>query len=1071
MKKILLLILFLPLTIMAQQVTVKGSVLDDETKQSLPGVSIVIKKTAKGTITDFDGKFQLNAKKGDILVFSYTGMKTKEVVVSDAVLKIYLQAAVSQLDEVVVSAGYFDISKKDLSGSITQVTSKQLEKNRTTSIEQMLQGQVAGVVISDSSEPGGGIGISIRGTNSMLGGTQPLYVIDGIPIDPMTDAQGNGASGQSQSSISFLNPNDIEKMEVLKDAAATAVYGARGANGVILITTKSGGKKGGTDALTITVDSFVTDVIKNIDVMDGPQFENYMNQRAINNLYVGITNPSRAGGAFDGSQDLTPENYPELIGFKVPFPTTTGVNSNWQDLIYRTALSNAYNISYRGGDKKNSLLMSLGFQNTEGVIINSGNKRITFNTNGRRSAFDEKIDLFSSTNIAYNKGNASSVGNGEIFLQRSVVSQALQFQPIYDLLEPGEGDDDYADLNEGNILSNPYTLANDVTDIKESFNFIQNVSLTAKLSPKLTGIVKGAFNFQKSSRDSYYPTYTTRGRRNNGEASQAFIENKKIYAESTLRYRNSFRGHNIDAVLVGTYEQNNVRTMLNRAFGFGNDATSFYNFQSATDILVPVSNFNEFGLISGLFRVGYNYKNKYYVDVNARIDASSKFAENNKSAAFPSVALAWAISKEKFLKKSETISNLKLRLSYGKTGSNPIAPYQSLALLSPIRYNFNDQLVTGYYESNLANDNLSWETTDQFNAGLDLGLFKSKINITIDSYYKLTYDLLQNVRLPASNGFASRVDNFGEVENKGIELGINAAIYDKKDFGWNVSGNFSINRNKLVKLNSNLEYQLGPSVGFSEAYPIMFMEGMPLGIFWGAQTDGIYKDWEEAINSGIAGAAPGEIKYRNNNIDLDSNGQPLATQNINFDDYVQIGNPNPDFNFAITNDFRYKNWDLNILFTGQKGGDLFWVDFWGIGNNSNTTNGLESAFNQAWKAPLTVDNATEEVTYNPSVGNTANASYPAPSTNSGLRSLPSDRQVFDGSYFRLKNINVGYTLHFEKNRSLRLYATGQNLVTWTDYPGYDPEVQSFNKDPQRRGVDFGGYPGTRTYTLGLKFNY
>ena len=1071
MRKILLFILFLPITLMAQQISVKGTVLEDETRQSLPGVSIVIKTTSKGTVTDIDGKFQLNAKKGDILVFSYTGMKTKEVVVSDAALKIYLQASVSELDEIVVSAGYFDISKKDLSGSITQVTSKQLEKNRTTSIEQMLQGQVAGVVINDSSEPGGGIGISIRGTNSMLGGTQPLYVIDGIPIDPMTDAQGNGASGQSQSSISFLNPNDIEKMEVLKDAAATAVYGARGANGVILITTKSGGKKGGTDALTITVDSFLTDVVKNIDVMDGPQFENYMNQRAINNLYVGITNPSRAGGAFDGSQDLTPANYPELIGFKVPFPTTTGINSNWQDLIYRTALSNAYNISYRGGDKKNSLLMSLGFQNTEGVIINSGNKRITFNMNGKRSAFDEKIDLFSSTNIAYNKGNASSVGNGEIFLQRSVVSSALQFQPIYDLLEPGEGDDDYADLNEGNVVSNPYTLANDVTDLKESFNFIQNVSLTAKLSPKLTAIVKGAFNFQKSSRDSYYPTYTTRGRRNNGEASQAFIENKKIYAESTLRYRNSFRGHNIDAVLVGTYEQNNVRSMLNRAFGFGNDATSFYTFQSATDILVPVSNFNEFGLVSGLFRVGYNYKNKYYVDVNARVDASSKFAENNKSATFPSVALAWAISKEKFLKKSETISNLKLRLSYGKTGSNPIAPYQSLALLSPIRYNFNDQLVTGYYESNLANDNLSWETTDQFNAGLDLGLFNSKINITMDTYYKLTYDLLQNVRLPASNGFASRVDNFGEVENKGIELGINAAIYDKKDFGWNVSGNFSINRNKLVKLNSNLEYQLGPSIGFSEAYPIMFMEGMPLGIFWGAQTNGIYKDWDEAINSGIAGAAPGEIKYRNNNIDLDSNGQPLAIQNINFDDYVQIGDPNPDFNYAITNDFRYKNWDLSILFTGQKGGDLFWVDFWGIGNNSNTTNGLESAFNQAWKAPLTVNNSTGEVIYDTSVGNTANASYPAPSTNPGIRSLPSDRQVYDGSYFRLKNINVGYTLHFEKNRSLRLYATGQNLVTWTDYPGYDPEMQSFNKDPQRRGVDFGGYPGTRTYTIGLKFNY
>lgn len=1071
MRKILLLFLMLPITIMAQQIAVKGTVLVEETKQSLPGVSVLIKNTTKGTLTDIDGNFQINAKKGDVLVFSFTGMKTKQLTVSETNLKIYLQNDVSQLDEVVVSTGYFDISKKDLSGSITQVTSKQLEKNRTTSIEKMLQGQVAGVVVSESSEPGGGIAVSIRGTNSMLGGTQPLYIIDGIPIDPMSDAQGNGGAGQSQSSISFLNPNDIEKMEVLKDAAATAVYGARGANGVILITTKSGGKKGGSDALTITVDTFITDVNKNIDVMDGSQFENYMNQRVINNLYIGLTNPSRVGGAFNGTQDLTVANYPELGAFNLPFPTTTGISSNWQDLIYRNALSNSYNISYRGGDKKNNLLMSLGFLNTEGVIINSGNKRITYNMNGRRSAFDEKIDLFSSTNLAYNKGNSSSVGNGEIFLQRSVVSSALQFQPIYALLDPGENDDAYADLNEGNVLSNPYTLANDVTDRKESFNFIQNVTVTAKLTPKLTAIAKGAFNFQKSSRDNYYPTFTTRGRRNNGEASQSFIENRKIYGETNLRYRNDFGGHHLDAVLVGTYENSNKRTMLNRAFGFGSDATSFYNFQSATDILVPVYSYPTSLLLSGLFRVGYNFKNKYYIDVNSRIDSSSKFAANNKSGIFPSVALAWAISKERFLKNSETISNLKLRLSYGKTGNDAIAPFQSLPLLLPIRYNFNDQLVTGYYESNLANENLGWETTDQFNAGLDLGFFDSKISITLDAYHKSTYDLLQDVKLAPSNGFPTRTDNFGEVENRGIEFAVNAVAYKNKDFDWNVSGNFSINRNKLVRLNSNLQFQLGPSIGFSEAYPIRFMEGKPLGIFWGAQTDGIYQDWNEAISSGIAGAAPGEIKYRNNNIDLDANGQPLAIQIINSQDFVQIGDPNPDFNVAITNDFHVKNWDFSFLFTAQKGGDIFWVDTWGITNNSGTTNGLASAFNQAWKAPLTVNNATEEVTYNPAAGNTTNAAYPAPSTNSGLRSFASDRQLFDGSFIRLKNINVGYTFNFGKNRSLRIYSTAQNVVTWTKYPGYDPEVQSFNKDPQRRGVDFGGYPGTRTYTLGLKFNY
>lgn len=1066
-----LLFFLVPYLVISQAVTIKGKVYDQETKETLPGVSILVKGTNTGTYTDFDGAFEINTSKDQTLVFSFIGMKTLELKASGELMTVYLETDINQLAEVVLSVGYFDVNKRDLSGSITQLKSEDLEKVRTNSVEQLLQGQVAGVVVTNNGEPGGGISISIRGTNSMLGGTQPLYVVDGIPIDPMSDAAGNGGSGQAQNSLSFINPNDIEKIDVLKDAAATAVYGARGANGVILVTTKSGATKGGKDAITVTIDNFVTNISNKIDVMNGPQFEDFMNQRGINQLYINITSPSRAGGPFDGSQALNTTNFPELANFNLPFATSTGIDNDWQDLTYRQAISNNYNLSYRSGDEIRNLLISLGMQDTEGVILNTGNKRLIFNLNARTKGFNDKIDVISRTNFAHNKGNATSVGNGEIFLQRGVVSQTIQFQPIFGLLNPGEDDDIYADLNEGNIISNPFTLATQVTDLKESYNFIQNLSLSAKLSPKLTAMLKGAFNYQRSNRDSYYPTTTTRGRRNNGEATQAFIENEKIYAESSLRYRNNFSGHKIDAIVVGTLEQNSVRTMFNKAFGFGSDATTFYDFQSATDILVPVAQFRDFGLISGLFRVGYSYKNKYYVDVNTRIDASSKFAENNKSAIFPSIALSWAVSREKFLKDSKAISDLKLRLSYGRTGSNPIAPYQSLALLNPVRYNFNNQLVTGYFEDNLANDDLTWETTDQLNAGLDLSLFKSKINITIDSYYKLTKDLLQFVTLPASNGFASIVDNFGEVENKGIEFGINAAVFEQKDFSWNVSGNFSLNRNKLVSLNSNLEFQLGPSVGFAQTNPIMFMEGMPLGIFWGAQTEGIYKDWEEAINSGINGAAPGEIKYVNNNIDRDTNGDPLPIQQINFNDYVQIGDPNPDFNAAITNNFSYKNWDASILVTGQKGGDLFWVDSWALLGNNGSRNGLLSAYTDSWKAPLEVNRSTGELTYNPVVGATTSINHPAALGEGGPRAIASDRQVYDGSFVRLKNLNIGYTLNFKDTTSLRLYAAGQNLLTWTKYPGYDPEATTFSKDPQRRGVDFGGYPGVRTYTFGLQLNF
>lgn len=1069
MRRLILLILLLPMASLAQEITVKGNVLDEETKQPLPGVSVLIKNTSQGAVTDFDGYFQLNATKGDILILSYIGMRTKEVAVSSPTIQIYMETDISQLDEVVVSVGYFDVNKKDLSGAISQVKSEDLEKQRTQTVEQLLQGQVAGVMVTENGEPGGGIAISIRGTNSFLGGTQPLYIVDGIPIDPVTDADGNGGAGESQSSLNFINPNDIEKIEVLKDAAATAVYGARGANGVILVTTKSGGKEDGKDNLNITVDTFITNVANKIDVMDGPTFEDYMNRRSINQLYLNISNPNYSngpGGPFDGSQALTAANYPELDTFTIPYLTSTGVNTDWQDEVFRQAVSKSYNVSYRGGNAKNNLLVSLGLLDTEGAIINTGNNRITLNVNGRKKAFNDKIDIFSKTNISYNKGNAASIGNGDLLLNRSVTSQTLQFQPIFGLLEPGEEDDVYADLND-NVISNPFTLARDVIDIKESYNLLQNVSVTSKITPKLTAIARGAFNIQRSNRDIYYPTKTTRGRRNNGEASQANRQYRKLYGEVNLRYRNRFGKHRIDAVAVGTVEDVSIRTMFNRAFGFGNDVLQFYNLGAATDILPPVSNFINKRLASGIIRVGYNYKRKYFLDVNARIDASSVLAKGNKANFFPSAALAWTVSEEPFLRKSNTISNLKLRLSYGRVGNDAIPPFQSLPLGEAIRYNFNGQIATGIIETNLPNPNLKWELTDQLNFGVDLELI-NKINVTVDTYYKLTSDLLQNVILPASNGFVRILDNFGEVENYGLEIGINADIIKSKDFQWNFGTNFTLNRNNLKSLNSNLEFQLGPNVGFAQENPILFKVDSPLGIFWGAQTDGIYESWEEANASGIVGAAPGEIRYKNNDTNtLDGNGNQV----INFDDYVQIGDPNPDFNIAITNNFNYKNWDLSLLVTGQKGGDIFWVDSWPINGNSNSRNGLASAFSDSWNAPIDFD-ANGQVFYDPAIGNTSGVANPAPIIDSnGPRIISSDRNIYDGSFIRLKNINLGYTINLKSTGTLRVYATAQNLITITNYPGFDPEVSTFNKDPQRRGVDFGGYPGVQTYSIGLNFNY
>ena len=1056
-------------TIFAQTIEGFGKVIDKETNSPLPGATIIVKDTSTGVTSDFDGNFKIKSLLGDILVVSYIGYNSIEVVVVETEMIILMEPNLDQLEEVTISVGYFDVSKKDLSGSISQIKTEQLEKNRGSSLEKLLQGQVAGVVINESSEPGGGVGISIRGTNSILGGTQPLYVLDGIPISPISDAEGNNSSGNAQSSMSFINPNDIEKIEILKDAAATAIYGARGANGVVLITSKSANKNKGEDKISVTIDSYLTTVREKINLLDGSGFESYMNQRALNQIYQQITNPDRVGGAFDGSQALTLENYPEIDDYSVPYDESTTINTDWQEETYRLAMTNSVNLSYMGGDFKKNLSVNLGLFDQEGVIINSTNKRWFLNTSAKTKAFGDKIDIYSRTNLSYKEGNASSVGNGQIFMQKSVVSQVLQFQPIYSLLDTGENDDIYSSLNEGDLISNPYTLARFVIDEKKSFRIRQALSIIGKLTPQLTATFRGAFDYQNNTRDNYYPSNTTRGYINNGEASQSSLVNRKIYAEGNLRYRNRFNLHRIDATLVATYEQNTIRSMFNKATGFANDNTSFYNFNVADEIFVPISQYRENGLLSALTRFGYNYNRKYYIDLNARVDASSKFAENKKSAIFPSVAMSWVISKERFFRNLKKVNDLKLRFSYGKTGSNPISPYQSLALMSPIRYNFDNELVIGFYEQNLQNDDLTWETTDQFNLGFDLSMFNSRLNITFDAYHKLTYDLLQNVNLPPSNGYSSRVDNFGEIENKGFEVGLQIDLLDKNDFKWNLYSNYSLNRNKLISLNSNLDYQLGPSIGFSQAQPIMFMVGQPLGIFWGAETDGIFENWEQANASGIPNAAPGEINYVNHSVEYDEFGNPTDDQVIDFDDFVKLGDPNPDFTFSIGSEFSYKNWDMSILFTGQEGGDIFWVDSWQLSGLFRTRNHLLSSFNDSWKAPLSYSNGS--VVYDPSAENIIGVTNPAAIIDNGNRNTPSDRQVFDGSFLRLKNINLGYNFNFKNGNSLRLYISGQNLLTWTKYPGYDPEVRTYTKNPQKRGVDFGTYPGTKSYIFGLKFNY
>lgn len=1074
MKRVLLyLLLLLPLQLLAQKRAVTGTVVAEDDGMGLPGVSVVIKGTAKGTITDLNGKFKIQVKDSDILVISFIGMETQETTVkSKSELNIRLKASVERLDEVVVSAGYFDIKKSDVTGSIARVGSETLEQVRVNSVESMLAGRVAGVVVKNSGEPGGGIDIAIRGTNSMTGGTQPLYVVDGIPIDPVLDAEGNGASTSSQSSLSFLNPNDIESVNILKDAGATAIYGARGANGVVVITTKEVKGAKGFDSFTAVAEVYLSQVARKVDVLDGASFEQYLNQRAINGLYKTITNPNVYEVPFDGTQDLTADNFSQIGEFTLPYPETTGINTDWQEKIYEPAVSKSYNVAYRGGTKRSNASISLGFLDNQGIITNSEFSRMTLNMSLRKSAFNDKITILSKTNGSYAKGTASSAGNGQFFNNRGVVSNAMIFQPIFEELADGETDDVYQALNDDNP-SNPYTLATSVDDIKTTFTANQAFTLMGNITDNLSASAKTAINYQKSFRDTYYPTTTVRGRRNNGEASRSYLQNIKSYSEANLRYQKSFGKHHTDVILLGTYEHKVIDRSITKAYGFPSDKTTYENFGIATNVLNPVFGESPSVLLSGVFRVGYNFNKKYFVDVNGRVDSSSRLAKKHRTQFFPSVSLAWNISNEDFLKKSSTINNMKLRASYGRIGNDAIPPFLYEGMMGDNRYSFDGKQVIGYYEDNLENENLKWETTEQFNAGLDMSFMKNRLNFTADVYYKKTYDLLQFVKIPSSSGYSQKMTNFGQVDNQGIELTLSYDILNKRKKGlnWNVTGTFAMNRNMLVKLNEGLSYQLGPTVGPSGQYPSIFMEGKPLGVFWGAETDGIYANWEEALASGIQGATPGEINYVNHHVDYNEDGQPSDVQAITFDDYKQIGDPNPDFVYSINSSFRYKNFDFSFLITGQQGGDILWVDSWNLTNMAKSKNVLASAFADAWKAPLSVD-AEGALVYDPSVGNTENALHPAPFGETGQRALIADRQVYDGTFVKLQNVNIGYTIKLKsKKRSLRVYASGSNLFTISDYPGYEPNVQTFNSNPQKRGIDFGAYPATRTYMVGLKFNY
>lgn len=981
--------------------------------EPMPGVTVVLKGTSNGTTTSAEGTFSLaSVPAGATLVFSFVGMKTQEVAVtSNFPSTITLQEEDTKLDEVVV-VGYGTQKRRDLTGSIASVAAQAIKEMPITSAEQGLQGRLAGVqVIQGNSAPGGAISIRVRGGNSVMGGNEPLYVIDGFPV---YNSVGNN-DGQTQPSnpLASINPNDIVSMEVLKDASATAIYGARGANGVVIITTRRG--KAGAGRIDFEVYYGIQTVRHRIPMLNAQQYMELANEKARN-----------IGSA------------------TVPFPNTSQwtANTDWQDEIFRAAPISNYALTFSGGTEASRYSVSGNWFDQQGIVKNSG-----FQRGSIRANLDNKINsrLSLSTSITASRTN-EQMARSSIGTWNGVMYMALAAPPVAPVYNP---DGSYYGL--GNVptaepqWNNPVALVNGFVRNRTLNRILANTNLTYAITPELTLNVRAGIDNTTARQDQYLSKVLIGS---DGQASIASSERTSYLNENILTYKKQLATqHSIDAMGGFTWQQD-VNTLVSAGSqNYASDLFGTDNLGAGGLINAPDSDRSKSTLLSWLGRVNYAFHDKYLFTVSARSDGSSRFGAGNKWGFFPSAAVAWRLSEEKAISQIRWINDLKVRASIGKTGNQEIGNYNSLARLSAVSAFFgSDQSrVIGYGVTTMPNSELRWETTTQYDAGIDASLWNGKLNLSLDYYVKNTTDLLAQVPVAISSGFSNILLNSGSIRNQGFELSADATVLDKNRFRWNAGVNFSTNRNEVQKVAVTGGQFFAPNFGSPIDAPVNIVrEGQPLSAFYGYVTDGL---WETNQNgtSLMPSAKAGDQRYK------DLNGDGV----INAEDRTILGKPNPDFIYGLTSQVSYGPFDLSVLFQGVQGAMVFNANKYTIGD----------AFARGANQLAEVSNRWTPENANPQ------ALYPRPSS---VNPLISDRFFEDASYFRLRNIQLGYNLPvgtLKWLREARVYVSGQNLLTWTKYSGYDPEVSSTGGSDLRKGVDVGAYPSAKTVTMGIKLGF
>jgi TonB-linked SusC/RagA family outer membrane protein len=991
----------------------QGKVLNEK-GEPIPGATIQIKGTQRGTATNEAGTFTLtDVPDNAVLIISALGFKTKTITATGNPLTITLESGTEALGEVIV-VGYGQVKKTDLTGSVTTVSVNEIKKVAVTSLDQALQGRAAGVqVTQNSGAPGGTTTIRIRGGNSIQGDNEPLYVIDGIPFK-----NDGAASGSSFNVLSTLNPADIESMTVLKDASSTAIYGSRGSNGVVIITTKRG--KAGKSVINFDTYYGIQNVRRKYPVLNAGEYARFVNEANTN----------------DG---LAPVYTDAQI-------TAFGKGTDWQDEIFRQAPTATYQLSISGGDDKTQYAISAGYFTQKGVVENSDFNRYSFRINLDRK-LTNKIKIGNSLSVNRTLNN-QSLTDGSLGSAGLVTMAALQFPPLLPVYNK-DGSYLITDPALNFTADNPAALAKESKNRNTAYRIFGNVFAEYQIIDGLSLKVLAGIDGILQKQDSYLPRSVSSGLAQGGAGSIYNAQSITWLNENLLTYSKTFNKiHNLNFLLGYTQQANRTENSTAAARSFVNDNLGTGNLGAGAVAVTPGSGIGTWGLVSYLGRINYGYRDKYLFTTSFRADGSSRFGANKRFGYFPSAAIAWRVSEEPFMKPLKAVNDLKLRITYGSTGNQDgIGNYPAYSLLSTQNYVFGNTVTTGIGPSQIANPDLSWETTTQSDFGLDIALFNSRINITTDIYLKRTKDLLLNVTIPGASGYTSAIKNLGKVENKGIELSISTKNIDGA-FQWNTDFNIVSNRNKVLNIGGAPQIFAGEVANIAQNVNSGIIRvGQPLGSFYGYVTNGIYQSAAELTALTDASAKKvGDRKYR------DLNGDKKIDDN----DRTIIGRAQPSFLGGISNTFSYKGVDLTIFFQGVSGNKILNANRFELEYLNGTTNQDRDMLNR-WTPTHT------------------NTDIPRAATTRPANRI-STRQIEDGSYLRLKNVQLAYNLPSValKNlhvQSVRLYVTAQNFATWTKYSGYDPEVNRFGQDSRSQGFDYASYPAAKTLLFGLNVNF